>query len=692
MSVSAEDGPGGFAAHRAPAGDGGGLVIDLRSTLMPVWHARRRIAAFAAVLAVVVAALSLLIPAKYAATASLLVDPRGLNVLQNDLTTQSPSRETAAAEAQSQVSVILSNDVLLEVVRRADLAGDIEFGSPPPGLRDFVRDWVGSDHEKDKQLIARKALGKVIDVSRNDMTYVVDVTVTTKDAEKSAMLANLVADVYLDRRRDARANLVRRSSGALESRLNELRAAVQDSEREVEEYRRSRDLASANGNLIVDQQLSDLTGELSRAEATVAELEARYQDIQRLRERRISPEMLAESLNSPTISGFRSQLASAEAELSALQRMFGAKHPRIHQAQATVDQMKGQIRQELDRISEGLEVERDRALSQRDRLEQRIEQMKTSSFEEKQANLGLQELTRQAAADRSVYEAFLLRYGELAEQEGVDTSSVQLISAALPPLDKSWPPRTLLVLASGVFGLLLGVGHTLFREHLQPTVTGARQVERETGQRVRATISRRDLEDPARKPFSSVRALEPLWNHLLRDAGGSPWILLAAASDGERSAAVTLALAGCAAGGGERVLLVDADDRAGQLSAEFGAAEDPGLHDLVREPAALAAMQSISSEPSVRLMPHGQTRSRHALPEALQLRRIVEDASGAKGAVLVDAGTIWTSRLHGPAVTAADAVLLVAETGRTRLYELSDAARTLASADAEGLGVILVDV
>ena len=68
----------------------------------------------------------------------------------------------------------------------------------------------------------------------------------------------------------------------------------------------------------------------------------------------------------------------------------------------------------------------------------------------------LRELEREVDASRAVYEAFLVRARETREQERVDTVNVRVLADAQAPLDRSWPPRRLLLLAAALFLGLTG--------------------------------------------------------------------------------------------------------------------------------------------------------------------------------------------------------------------------------------------
>ena len=68
-------------------------------------------------------------------------------------------------------------------------------------------------------------------------------------------------------------------------------------------------------------------------------------------------------------------------------------------------------------------------------------------------------LQRELDTARSVYASFLQRARETGEQASIDTTNARVIPRALPPLQRSWPPLSLLVVGAGY-----GVWHYLPRQ------------------------------------------------------------------------------------------------------------------------------------------------------------------------------------------------------------------------------------
>jgi len=60
-------------------------------------------------------------------------------------------------------------------------------------------------------------------------------------------------------------------------------------------------------------------------------------------------------------------------------------------------------------------------------------------------------------AKRSVYEQYLLRAKETGQQENINTTNINLMTEARPPLEANGPSRAVVALAGLLLGLAAGV-------------------------------------------------------------------------------------------------------------------------------------------------------------------------------------------------------------------------------------------
>jgi uncharacterized protein involved in exopolysaccharide biosynthesis len=85
-------------------------------------------------------------------------------------------------------------------------------------------------------------------------------------------------------------------------------------------------------------------------------------------------------------------------------------------------------------------------------LAARIDELNEELREFTSQRIALNELARQAEADSVLYERLLERARELQELETFQVSNIRIVYDALPPLEKSAPRRTLIVLLGFVLG------------------------------------------------------------------------------------------------------------------------------------------------------------------------------------------------------------------------------------------------
>ncbi len=402
--------------------------------------------------------LALLTPDRFAATTQMLIDPRDLRILQNELSPQTTSNDAAVAYLESQARVIASDGIKRKVIERLSLAGDPDFGGPGTGLaqRFGLAGSLARD-ARDPVLVALAAMDKQIFVRRSERTYVIDITSITGDGGKSARVANMMAEVYLEDQAAVRSETAQRTSNALTGRLSELRERVRLAEDKVEKYRAANNLVGTGGKLVTEDTLSVSNTQLSQARARTLDAQAKYDQARAVRPSSVEAGATPEALQSPAIAGFRAQLGAALTREADALVLYGAQHPQLLSAQAQVRDARRQIAEELARTVQASRAELDRARAAETAIGQQVERLKRETLSTGQAAVQLRELEREADANRQVYQAFLLRARETGEQTSVDTTNARIITSATAPLEKLGPNRKLYAVLGLMGGLGLGI-------------------------------------------------------------------------------------------------------------------------------------------------------------------------------------------------------------------------------------------
>jgi uncharacterized protein involved in exopolysaccharide biosynthesis len=366
-------------------------------------------------------------------------------------------------QVESETRVLTSDKVLLRVIDAEQLASDPEFRPPPSAFGEVVaavlapfRSSPGRP-EPDPQIAVLRALKRDVGAARSERTYVVDLTVETKDPEKSARIANAVARAYLDEQTAARTSAARRVSESLVARLAELKARVQKAEENVQRYKSDNDMVGAGGVLVQEQQLAELNKLLTAARVRTAEAKARYDQVMDLERKGLDAGSTSEAVQSNTIGRLREQYGAAARLEASLSAKLGPRHPDVQDAQARNAQRL--VTEEIRRVANAGRAEYEAARTNELALAAKLEALKRDSLETSRASVRLRELEREVDASRAVYEAFLVRARETQEQERLDTANVRVISDAQVPGERSFPPRRLVMYAAaGAIGLAGGIG------------------------------------------------------------------------------------------------------------------------------------------------------------------------------------------------------------------------------------------
>ncbi|MCC5979643.1 MAG: GumC family protein [Salinarimonas sp.] len=452
----------------------------------------RTVALIASVPILVAGAYALFASEIYTATVQLHVDPRERQVLTNDLSPTSLSADGGVAQVESQQRIIMSDSVLSRVVDQLRLFEDPEFissetrGPLGPVLRAVGLERINSS--TDQRLAAVRQLRKKVSVERPDRVFVIDVSVGADNPDKAARIANGIAQAYLEDRAASRAASSNEAADAISLRLSELQERVRLAESEIETFKSENSLVDASGTRIDEQQISELSGELMRAQSRTAEARARFEQVEALQRSGSDLGGIDEAISSPVIATLRGQYAATAQEYADLRETLGERHPAILAAQARLAEIDARLQEELQRTASVARGLYERAQSNENDLRLTMEAATQRALTTGQALVNLRELEREAEASRAVYEAFLLRAREAREFASIDNTNVRVVSSASAPDSSSWPPRGLLLAASVVGGVFFGAGGAFLREYSQPLVLSRRQLSDTVGLPIYAVL------------------------------------------------------------------------------------------------------------------------------------------------------------------------------------------------------------
>ncbi|MBR0847616.1 hypothetical protein JQ543_07670 [Bradyrhizobium diazoefficiens] len=718
-------------------------VLELVTLL---WRRKIAIAAAALIGASLAVTIGKSLTPRYTATAQLYVDPRELQLVDRELTPRAQDVSGMSMVVESQARLITSNSVLLQVIKQAGLENDAEFGGGGDGksLMSALLGVVGlqlrspsAAETREVQLAALDALNKHITIRKTEKSFIVDVEVWSTDPAKAAMLANALTSAYLAESRNSQALAARRATNDLSGRLKELRERLRNAETVLATYKAQNNFVGTQDSLISDQQLSASNQRLAAARAATLDAQARFDQIEATRRTAADAGAIPEALQSPTIANLRAQYADARKKYAEQTAELGPRHPALRQTEKQVEDLKRTISEEIERFAQSAKNDLTRARDFEASLSRALEAQKRQSVQLSQAAVRLRELEREAEASRDVYQSFLKRSRETEEQESLNTSAARVIGEATVPQRRSFPPAmSLFAMIGFIFGALAAACWFVAAEHLFAGATAPEPGRRDhtPGPETARTPPKVDAPPPqlalVEKPliarlqeadvirtlggilatgggadltrigWPTLRPGFPLTTLLnaLRDMRAAaarravgkamPVIALVGAGETTGRSVTALNFALAAARDGARVLMIDADHQAHELSNRI---DRPGKN----EPGKLGwlsigskAAREIKTVNGISVLPAAESDAGKA---ADAIRKAVAQARAVGGydLVVLDGPAMPLSSAGRKLLAAADALVAVLPTSLDINESMEEILTALGGAERKLAGVVL---
>ena len=452
--------------HRAPVAQD----IDLPTLGRALWRAKTTIlglAVGAGVLTFVV--LSMMRPL-YTSEARILIqnDESAFTRPANEQG-RDPQQPTLDEQAvQSQVQVLTSRDLAVEVIKALDLTNNPDFAKDAG--TNFVTRFLNSmglpKGSAKSQEEAANAFAENLSVFQLAKSSVIGVDYTSGDSSLAAQIANKLADVYINWQREAKLEQTKDATAWLIAQIDVLRKRMADAEAAAEQFRSSQGLFFGTNNTTLNaQQLSELNSQLILAKAQQSEAEARARLINKMLADN-GDDATPEVLKSELIARLIDQRVQVQRQLAELSATLLPSHPRIKQLASELADVRKQIRDEATKIVKGLENEAEIARARETSLRSSLNEVKSQASGQSGAKIKLRALEREAKAQRDLLESYLARYRDASARHdmGAVPAQAAIVSRAHASILPSFPKRGPLSLVVAVATLLLGFAYVLTRE------------------------------------------------------------------------------------------------------------------------------------------------------------------------------------------------------------------------------------
>ena len=653
---------------------------------------------------------------QYEAIARLHIDlSRSTNIGIEDLIEQKlGGGEDTAEKLQTEIRIMQSDSVILEVVNSLDLYHKLPFA----GLfKAHPYDGKLTPVQRFQLIHAFQGATKVIVLPN---TEVVEVHFQNQDPAVAANVANAIVDAYLDRDLRSRYEGTTRVSNWLTQQLTAVKKQVEDAQKSLTDYQRQNNLLQLDtqgGSLLTDS-LRTVNQQLAEAEADRIVKEARYKMAQTR-----NPDLLMSVAPGTVLGSLRAQQAELMVQAAQLKSKFGPDYPKVRELDKQLASVQSDIDTEINDLTKRFAEEYNAAVKTESLLQDRLNKTKQEAYKENESAAQFDILKHGAESASELYDSLQMKLKEAGITAGLNSNNVDIIDqASIPPFPVLPQKRSALIFGF-LGGLIGGIALAFLFESLDDTVrtsddaetvsqlptlaviphfvissrkgapptTPAAKAEQQRLLKVSPDlVSFVDPQSVAAEGFRTFRS-----SILLSAVDHEPRLLLITSSfaaEGKSTCAANLAIS--FAQRSVRVLLVDTDLRKGTLHMKFRLSNRAGLSTLLsRESGNEAYENPLPELPNLTVLSRGpiapnpgEMLASRTMEEMLaQWRNEYEHVILDSSPVLAVADTLSLA----PQV---DATLILVRAGVTRKRALIRVREQLRRVSARILGTVINDV
>jgi capsular exopolysaccharide synthesis family protein len=408
---------------------------------------------------------------------------------------QDVQQETSVADQefyQTQYGLLRARSLADRVARQLGLADDPAFFRmfrvklsskvSPTGLNGRFAPF---GHEE-RQRLASEVLLRHLGVAPTRLSRLTDISFTAPDPAFAARVVNAWSTSFIQMTLERRFQATAYARTFLESRLDQLRRKLEESERQLVAYATAQqiiNLPAASGagdnrtieRSIVSDDLAALNGELSQAIADRVQAEARHNQA------RGSGGNQTEALSNVAINQLREKRAELAAEYQRMMVQFEPGYPAAKALASQIAQLDKSIAREEGRVSSSIDSSYRAALSREEGLKNRVDALKSSLLDLRRRSIQYTIYQREVDTNRQLYDGLLQRYKEIGVAGGVGTNNISIVDTADVP-ERPSSPRLILNLMLGIIaGVAIGTVVVLILEQSDESIADPAEVDRLLG-------------------------------------------------------------------------------------------------------------------------------------------------------------------------------------------------------------------
>ncbi|MBI5204611.1 MAG: polysaccharide biosynthesis tyrosine autokinase [Nitrospirae bacterium] len=537
-----------------------------------------------------------------------------------------------------------------------------------------------------------------IDVELGKANNIMKIHYNSENPTVAAVMATGTASSYIEHNLDIRVKPFKDAVEWLSARVTESKSKVEETEKELQQYREGKGIVSfETKENVITQKLQELVSQLVQTEGKRQEAEIKYRQIQSVIDRSELLTTVPDIMNNLVIQGLRNDELTIKKQLSDLSDKYGAKHPQIVKANSQLEMVQKNIIAEARKMLNAAKTDYEIALSRETSLRRTIDGQKQEVFDLSRKAIDFNVIAGESGSNKQFYELLLKKLQEASLSSGINISNAQIVDSAVIPKSPVKPNRGLNMLLATMAGLLGGIFAAFFVEYMDDSIKTTEDVDKALGLPFLGLIPSEKGKGPLYISSDSKSIIAEAYRTvrtgiILSAAGEPPRVLLVTSTvpeEGKTTTSANLAIA--MAQMGEKVLVIDGDMRRHNLHEVFNLDNTIGISDIIVGRETLAsAVKYIEGMPNMNVITGGTLAPNPS--ELLGSNRMKELLAAMRekyDRVIIDSPPLMACSDSLVLSKLSDGVIIVIWGGVTSRGIIKKAGQSLLGVNAKILGVVL---
>jgi polysaccharide biosynthesis transport protein len=386
-----------------------------------------------------------------------------LNNKEIDPTASNPTPDTYM-ETQTK---LLTSDTVAERVIKVLLPS--ASGIEKDGGIAKLRRWFNLTPPKpdSPESVVHKILGQ-IKVKPDGQSSLLSITAYGPTPDLTAQSANTLAEQYIVELQEARWNTATRTGTFLSRQLEELKAKLQASEDQLQDYARGVGLvytSDISHQSVAEDKLRQIQQDLQKAEAVTADMQSQLELT-----RSTSADTLPKVLDDGSLRAAKDRLADLRRQLIVLRTMFTPNHYKVKAIESQIEELQAEMKGDRTTIVQRTQNEY-RAAARRQALisEQYDKQLALVSRQASQ-EVRYNMLKREADANQIMYQSILQKVKEAGVLAALRASTIRIVDRAKPSSNPYAPNMVVNLGIGALAGCTFAVLFILLRERSDQSI------------------------------------------------------------------------------------------------------------------------------------------------------------------------------------------------------------------------------